>query len=61
MKSREQGGVVDSRLNVYGVDGLKIAGTLHSGSYCFKPLTGSWHRHVYCSGERCSGKRKSLH
>ncbi|KAI0773655.1 alcohol oxidase-like protein [Fomes fomentarius] len=25
MKSREQGGVVDSRLNVYGVDGLKIA------------------------------------
>lgn len=35
MKSREQGGVVDSRLNVYGVDGLKIAGTLHSGSYCF--------------------------
>ena len=26
MKSREKGGVVDSRLNVYGVDGLKVAG-----------------------------------
>lgn len=26
MKSREQGGVVDSRLNVYGVEGLKVAG-----------------------------------
>lgn len=26
MKPREQGGVVDSRLNVYGVQGLKVAG-----------------------------------
>lgn len=26
MKPREQGGVVDSNLNVYGVTGLKIAG-----------------------------------
>ena len=26
MKPREQGGVVDDRLNVYGVQGLKIAG-----------------------------------
>ena len=25
MKPREKGGVVDSRLNVYGVSGLKIA------------------------------------
>ena len=26
MKAREQGGVVDERLNVYGVQNLKIAG-----------------------------------
>lgn len=25
MKPREEGGVVDSRLNVYGVEGLKVA------------------------------------
>ena len=28
MMPRERGGVVDSRLNVYGVDGLKVAGTM---------------------------------
>ena len=27
MKPRNQGGVVDARLNVYGVEGLKVAGT----------------------------------
>ena len=27
MKPREQGGVVDERLNVYGVQNLKIAGS----------------------------------
>ena len=27
MKPREEGGVVDSKLNVYGVEGLKVAGT----------------------------------
>ena len=37
MKKREDGGVVDSRLNVYGVEGLKIAGAcsvrlMNSGS-----------------------------
>ena len=26
MKPREKGGVVDPRLNVYGVHGLKVAG-----------------------------------
>ena len=26
MKARDKGGVVDERLNVYGVKGLKIAG-----------------------------------
>lgn len=26
MMPREEGGVVDSRLNVYGVEGLKVAG-----------------------------------
>lgn len=26
MKPRDQGGVVDARLNVYGVEGLKVAG-----------------------------------
>ena len=28
MKPRERGGVVDARLNVYGVQNLKIAGNL---------------------------------
>ena len=29
MKPRDQGGVVDARLNVYGVEGLKVAGKWH--------------------------------
>lgn len=29
MKPREQGGVVDAQLNVYGVTGLKVAGMRH--------------------------------
>jgi len=32
MKPREKGGVVDPRLNVYGVKGLKVAGTLELSS-----------------------------
>jgi hypothetical protein len=28
MKPREKGGVLDERLNVYGVQGLKVAGML---------------------------------
>jgi alcohol oxidase len=28
MKPRDQGGVVDSKLNVYGLQGVKVAGTL---------------------------------
>ena len=28
MRQREKGGVVDERLNVYGVQGLKVAGEL---------------------------------
>ena len=39
MKPRGQGGVIDARLNVYGVKNLKIAGTLtyHSfvGRICY--------------------------
>ena len=40
MKARDKGGVVDERLNVYGVKGLKIAGelflcSLHSSSVHF--------------------------
>ena len=27
MKPREEGGVVDANLNVYGVEGLKVLGT----------------------------------
>ena len=34
MKPRDAGGVVDSRLNVYGVEGLKIAGKLFSSPVC---------------------------
>lgn len=29
MKPRERGGVVDSRLNVYGLKGLKVAGKIY--------------------------------
>ena len=28
MKPREEGGVIDAQLNVYGVTGLKVAGML---------------------------------
>ena len=33
MKAREQGGVVDERLNVYGVQNLKIAGNYPTTFY----------------------------
>jgi hypothetical protein len=33
MKPRDQGGVVDERLNVYGIKSLKVAGKLY-----FEPL-----------------------
>ena len=33
MKPRGQGGVVDARLNVYGVQNLKIAGMLTDQSF----------------------------
>ena len=36
MKPREQGGVVDDRLNVYGVQGLKIAGKFHPPTFAQK-------------------------
>lgn len=26
MKARDKGGVIDERLNVYGIEGLKVAG-----------------------------------
>ncbi|KAH9481244.1 Alcohol oxidase [Psilocybe cubensis] len=32
MKPREQGGVVDERLNVYGIEGLKVAGNICPGN-----------------------------
>ena len=35
MKAREQGGVVDDRLNVYGVQNLKIAGYYYYYYYSF--------------------------
>ena len=33
MKPREQGGVVDARLNVYGVQNLKVAGNYPTHSF----------------------------
>lgn len=38
MKPREAGGVVDSKLNVYGAEGLKVAGA-HLFSCVSFPLT----------------------
>jgi len=35
MKARDQGGVVDERLNVYGVENLKVAGAKSYSSTCF--------------------------
>lgn len=61
MKTREKGGVVDSRLNVYGVDGLKVAGgfsciAVHPGLRG-KMLTENAHnRHVHLPEQRCCGK-----
>jgi hypothetical protein len=36
MKSRDKGGVADERLNVYGVENLKVAGTKN---YRFQKVT----------------------
>ena len=38
MKAREQGGVVDERLNVYGVQSLKIAGNYPTTTFFLKKL-----------------------
>ena len=35
MKAREKGGVVDERLNVYGVQNLKIAGNYSATFFSF--------------------------
>jgi hypothetical protein len=35
MKPRERGGVVDSQLNLYGVTGLKVAGSYHFFPHLF--------------------------
>ena len=59
MKPREQGGVVDERLNVYGVQNLKIAGNyllsslqkLDTVTYYFNP---SFFRLQYCTRQRRS-------
>ena len=37
MKAREQGGVVDERLNVYGVQNLKIAGNYSTFFFLQQP------------------------
>lgn len=39
MKARDKGGVVDERLNVYGVKGLKIAGEFSFVSFTRTPFT----------------------
>ena len=44
MKPREQGGVLDPRLNVYGVENLKVAGELKWALMSCKTLT--WGRSV---------------
>ena len=41
MKPREQGGVVDARLNVYGVQNLKIA-----GNYYIRVLPFFWTKYL---------------
>ena len=49
MKPREEGGVVDSKLNVYGVEGLKVAGAYLLRAYdvipqWLFPMFRSFHR-----------------
>lgn len=39
MKPSQRGGVVDTRLNVYGVRGLKVAGESRRRSTRVRPLT----------------------
>lgn len=50
MKPRDQGGVVDARLNVYGVEGLKVAGTQYR--IPLPALTLGLPRHVHLLGKR---------
>ena len=43
----EKGGVVDERLNVYGVEGLKVAGT------CYVTIVGSSSQHAHGVWQIC--------
>ena len=50
MKAREQGGVVDERLNVYGVQNLKVAGK-YLPFFCFEKR--NWYKSKLLSSD-CS-------
>lgn len=38
MRPREQGGVVDARLNVYGIQSLKVVGTFSLSFLCMNDM-----------------------
>ena len=69
MKAREKGGVVDERLNVYGVEGLKIAGAFHLrlqsylAGYLLRAndVFTTPRRSVDLSGQRGCGEYLSIH
>ncbi|GAA6044956.1 hypothetical protein JCM8097_000630, partial [Rhodosporidiobolus ruineniae] len=50
MKPREKGGVVDAKLNVYGVQGLKIADL----SICPENLGTNTYSSALLCGEKCA-------
>lgn len=58
MKPRGKGGVVDSRLNVYGVQGLKVVGTCNVEFIGALGLTSV--RPFHPSVERCIGKSSAF-
>ena len=69
MKRRSERGVVDSRLNVYGVEGLKIAGAFphlpcHYDLRRARTACSLHHipdRSIHLSWERCRGKHMRPH
>ena len=55
MKPRDKGGVVDPRLNVYGIQGLKVAGMCAPFSALQTSLNNVSPRPIYCSQQRRRG------
>lgn len=61
MMQREKGGVVDAHLNVYGVQGLKVAGAIHLTVFALWVFDEHLSlRHVYSPFKRGIGEHSTV-